>query len=46
LNASLELGEHQPLVIPGSVIEVDTTDFSKINYQNLAQEFRDLLSQP
>jgi predicted kinase len=46
LNASLELGEYQPLVIPGSVIEVDTTDFSKINYQNLAQEFRDLLSQP
>ena len=43
LRTSLELGEYQPLALHSSVCEVDTTDFSHLDYGKLTQDLRELL---
>jgi predicted kinase len=46
LRISLELSEYQPLALTGSVYEVNTTDFSRVDYGKLTQDFKAFLHHP
>ena len=43
LHANLEDNFSQILEIGGSVIKIDTTDFTKVNYQDILKQVRSLL---
>ena len=45
LSAYLAGDSSQVLDIGGTVIEVDTTDFSKVNYQKILEQVKEFLSQ-